>query len=114
MIALLGVVLFVGPSALEELSIINLAQLAVLGAKVSYAFAGVWARLMLRGQLRLVNALSMLTGSSILMLPLVFFVDGVPMLILPLDIWVALGSSRSHQLHLPIGLTLQLSHARGL
>ena len=93
---------------------IKLVQLSVLGAKVSYAFARVWARLMFRGQLPLVNALGMSTGSSILMLLLVFFVDGVPMLILPWDIWIALGSFRCYRVQLPMGITLPLSHARGL
>ena len=76
--ALFGVAVIVGPSALFEFSLVDLAQLAVLGATVSYAFAGVWGRLALSGQPALVNALGMLMGSSILMVPIVISADGVP------------------------------------
>ncbi len=78
LIALLGVILIIGPSALVELSIIDLAQLAVWGATVLYTFGGVRARLTLGGQSPLVNALGMLTGSNILMIPPVIFVDSIP------------------------------------
>ena len=41
LIALLGIILIVNPSALAELSIINPVHLAVLGTTISYAFVGV-------------------------------------------------------------------------
>ena len=87
--ALFGVAVIVGPSALFEFSLVDLAQLAVLGATVSYAFAGVWARLALSGQPALVNALGMLVGSSILMVPIVISADGVPELNFPGETWAA-------------------------
>ena len=87
--ALFGVAVIVGPSALFEFSLIDLAQLAVLGATVSYAFAGVWGRLALSGQPALVNALGMLMGSSILMVPIVISADGVPKLNLFGETWAA-------------------------
>ncbi len=87
--ALFGVAVIVGPSALFEFSLVDLAQLAVLGATVSYAFAGVWARLALSGQPALVNALGMLMGSSILMVPIVISADGVPELNFPGETWAA-------------------------
>jgi drug/metabolite transporter (DMT)-like permease len=87
--ALFGVAVIVGPSALFEFSLIDLAQLAVLGATVSYAFAGVWGRLALSGQPALVNALGMLMGSSILMVPIVISADGVPKLNLSGETWAA-------------------------
>ena len=87
--ALFGVAVIVGPSALFEFSLIDLAQLAVLGATVSYAFAGVWVRLALHGQPALVNALGMLVGSSILMVPIVISADGVPELNLFSETWAA-------------------------
>jgi drug/metabolite transporter (DMT)-like permease len=87
--ALFGVAVIVGPSALFEFSLVDLAQLAVLAATVSYAFAGVWARLALSGQPALVNALGMLVGSSILMVPIVISADGVPELNFPGETWAA-------------------------
>ncbi|MFZ8880598.1 MAG: DMT family transporter [Paracoccaceae bacterium] len=87
--ALFGVAVIVGPSALFEFSLVDLAQLAILGATVSYAFAGVWARLALSGQPALVNALGMLAGSSILMVPIVISADGVPELNFPGETWAA-------------------------
>ena len=87
--ALFGVAVIVGPSALFEFSLVDLAQLAVLGATVSYAFAGVWGRLALSGQPALVNALGMLMGSSILMVPIVISADGVPKLNLFGETWAA-------------------------
>jgi len=87
--ALFGVAVIVGPSALFEFSLVDLAQLAVLGATMSYAFAGVWARLTLSGQPALVNALGMLVGSSILMVPIVISADGVPELNFPGETWAA-------------------------
>ncbi len=87
--ALFGVAVIVGPSALFEFSLVDLAQLAVLGATMSYAFAGVWARLALSGQPALVNALGMLVGSSILMVPIVISADGVPELNFPGETWAA-------------------------
>ncbi|MBL6780000.1 MAG: DMT family transporter [Rhodobacteraceae bacterium] len=87
--ALFGVAVIVGPSALFEFSLVDLAQLAVLGATMSYAFAGVWARLALSGQPALVNALGMLVGSSILMVPIVISADGVPELNFSGETWAA-------------------------
>ena len=87
--ALFGVAVIVGPSALFEFSLVDLAQLAVLGATASYAFAGVWGRLALSGQPALVNALGMLMGSSILMVPIVISADGVPKLNLFGETWAA-------------------------
>ena len=87
--ALFGVAVIVGPSALFEFSLVDLAQLAVLGATVSYAFAGVWGRLALSGQPALVNALGMLMGSSILMVPIFISADGVPKLNLSGETWAA-------------------------
>ena len=62
--------LVVGPSALFEFSLVDLTIGRSWGNRV-YAFAGVWARLVLSGQPALVNALGMLMGSSILMMPIV-------------------------------------------
>lgn len=78
LLGLAGVAVVVGPDLLGGLDPKDLGQLAVLGAAVSYAFATVWGKVALKGAAPLVNALGMLTGSFILMLPLALWVDGPP------------------------------------
>ena len=85
-----GVAFIMGPSALTNFNLGNLAQLAILGATLSYAFAGVWGKTVLAGQLPLMNALGMLIGSTVLMIPIVLVFDGLPNLALPLGVWGAL------------------------
>jgi drug/metabolite transporter (DMT)-like permease len=85
-----GVAFIMGPGALAGFDPANLAQLAVLGATLSYAFAGAWGRLALAGQPPLVNALGMLAGSTLLLIPAVLLVEGVPPLALPAVTWGAL------------------------
>ncbi|WP_422029400.1 DMT family transporter [Roseovarius sp.] len=87
---LAGVAAIMGPGALSGLDPANLAQLAILGAALSYAFASVWGRAMLSGTPPEMNALGMLTGSTLLMLPLVLLTDGAPTLALPGAAWAAL------------------------
>jgi len=85
-----GVAVIMGPTAIAEFDPANLAQIAVLGATLSYAFAGVWGRVTLSGQPPLVNAFGMLAGSTVLMLPLVLLTDGVPETALSAPVWFAL------------------------
>ncbi len=85
-----GVAFIMGPSALTEFNPSNLAQLAILGATLSYAFAGVWGKTALAGQPPLMNALGMLIGSTVLMIPIVFVFDGPPSLYLSVGVWGAL------------------------
>jgi len=86
----LGVAVIMGPAALTSLDPRNLAQLAVLAAAFSYALASVWGKLFLGGQPPLMNALGMVTGSTVLMLPLVLYVEGVPRFDLSVEVWGAL------------------------
>ncbi|MDA8860078.1 DMT family transporter [Paracoccaceae bacterium] len=85
-----GVAFIMGPSALTNFNLSTLAQLAILGATLSYAFAGVWGKTALAGQLPLMNALGMLIGSTVLMIPIVLVFDGRPNLALSLGVWGAL------------------------
>ena len=85
-----GVAFIMGPSALTNFNPSNLAQLAVLGATVSYAFAGVWGKTALAGQPPLMNAFGMLIGSTVLMVPIVFVFDGPPDFALSIPVWGAL------------------------
>ena len=85
-----GVAFIMGPSALTDFNPGNLAQLAILGATLSYAFAGVWGKIALAGQTPLMNALGMLLGSTLLMIPIVLVFDGPPNLELSASVWGAL------------------------
>jgi drug/metabolite transporter (DMT)-like permease len=93
-LGLAGVAFIMGPSALRSFNPSNLAQLAILGATLSYAFAGVWGKTTLSGQPPLMNALGMVAGSSLLMIPIVLLTDGVPSFDLTKTVWsVLLGLS---------------------
>jgi drug/metabolite transporter (DMT)-like permease len=87
-----GVVELVGPAALAHLAIASLAQLACLGAGVSYAFAGAYGRrLRARGIDPLASATGQLCASSIVLMPLTVLVDRPWTLPLPsFGMWVAL------------------------
>lgn len=76
-----GVVTAIGPEALASFDPASLAQLAVLFGTLSYAFAAAWGRVHLRGLPPLVAAAGMLTGSTLLLLPITAMTEGLP----PLD-----------------------------
>lgn len=69
-----GVVVMIGPEVLGGLGLQVLAQLAVLGAALSYALAGIYGR-RFRAAPPLVTAAGQLTASSVVMLPIALFVD---------------------------------------
>ncbi|MEM9230635.1 MAG: DMT family transporter [Pseudomonadota bacterium] len=89
-LGLAGVAIIMGPQTLTGFDPASLAQLAILGATLSYAFAGVWGKRMLSGQPPLVNTLGMLLGSVLVMVPLVLIFDGPPSLALSAQVWGAL------------------------
>ena len=89
-LGLAGVAFIMGPDALQDFNLTNLAQLAILGATLSYAFASVWGKTTLASQPPLMNALGMVVCSSALMLPIVWFAHGVPSLAFQLATWGAL------------------------
>lgn len=75
-VAFAGVVVVIGPDALGGVGVGTLAQLAVLGATVSYAFAGVFGRRFRQmGVAPLVAAVGQLTASTALLVPLAVVVD---------------------------------------
>ncbi|VAV88927.1 Permease of the drug/metabolite transporter (DMT) superfamily, partial [hydrothermal vent metagenome] len=75
---LAGVAAIMGPEVLAGFDPRNMAQLAILGAALSYAFASVWGKVMLKGIPPQMNALGMLMGSTVLMIPVVLMLDGPP------------------------------------
>lgn len=71
---LLGVVIMIGPDALQGLGLQVIAQLAVVGATISYAFAGIFGK-RFKGLPPLVTATGQVTATAGMMLPIVLLVD---------------------------------------
>ncbi len=68
--------IMIGPSALEGLGADALAQLAVLGAALSYAFGGVYGRRFRElGVSSLMTAVGQVTASSLILTPITLLVD---------------------------------------
>ncbi|MDJ0993917.1 MAG: DMT family transporter [Dinoroseobacter sp.] len=75
-----GVTTAIGLQNLLNFSITSVAQLAVLAGTLSYAFAGAWARAMLRDVSPSIAATGMLVASTVIMVPVALLVDGRPSL----------------------------------
>ncbi|MBP1871112.1 drug/metabolite transporter (DMT)-like permease [Ensifer adhaerens] len=76
LIGFLGVAVMIGPAALGGLGSNVLAQFAVLGAALSYAFAGVFARRFKRmGVAPIVTATGQVSASSLMLVPIALLVD---------------------------------------
>ena len=90
MIGFLGVSTAIGLQNLASLELRSLAQLAVIGGTISYAFAGCWARAQLPEQSPLIAAAGMLTCSTLVMLPLSWAVEGPLEFDLSLSTWTAI------------------------
>ncbi len=78
LVAFFGVAVAIGLDSLRQFDIRSLAQLAVIGGTVSYAFAAAWARKTMSGLAPQVSAAGMLTGASVIILPIALVIDGVP------------------------------------
>ncbi|WDZ76933.1 DMT family transporter [Ensifer adhaerens] len=91
-VGFLGVAMMIGPAALGGLGSNLLAQIAVLGAALSYALAGVFARRFKRmGVAPIVTATGQVSASSIMLVPLSLLVDHPWTLPVPgLDVWAAI------------------------
>ncbi len=76
MVGIVGVAWMIGTDVLHGLGTNVLAQFAMLGAALSYAFAGVYSRRFARmGLAPMVTATGQLTASGIIMLPIAFIMD---------------------------------------
>ena len=85
-----GVSTAIGLAAFKEFDIRSLGQLAIIGGTISYALAGVWARKML-GHLRpQVAAAGMLTGASLITIPVAYMVEGPMTFVLEPRTWAAI------------------------
>ncbi|MCR8827259.1 DMT family transporter [Pseudosulfitobacter koreensis] len=85
-----GVVTAIGLDNLHSFDLQSLAQLAVLAGAASYALASVWARKHLGGLHPALAAAGMLTGSSLITLPLAWTVEGPITLALAPDTLLAI------------------------
>jgi drug/metabolite transporter (DMT)-like permease len=86
-----GVATAVGPDAVSAFDLRSLGQIAILGAALSYALAGAWARKTLSGLAPVTAAAGMLTASALVMIPAAWAVDGPPDLSLAPRTWAAIG-----------------------
>lgn len=86
-----GVAIAIGLENFKNFDLRSLAQLAVIGGTVAYAVASVWARKNLVGMPPQLAAAGMLTGATVIMLPLVYFVEGLPTFDLEPRTLVAIG-----------------------
>ncbi|MEX0368071.1 MAG: DMT family transporter [Ruegeria sp.] len=85
-----GVATAIGLSNFVSFDLRSIAQLAILGGTVSYALAGAWARFKLSHLPPQVAAAGMLTGSTLIALPLALLIDGAPSLDLQPETWIAI------------------------
>ncbi|TDK47375.1 DMT family transporter [Antarcticimicrobium luteum] len=86
-----GVTLAIGAGQLTAFDPRSMAQLAVLGGTLSYALASSWARSKLGGLAPQVAAAGMLTGSTLVLLPAAWVIDGPVELTLAPATWGAIG-----------------------
>jgi drug/metabolite transporter (DMT)-like permease len=101
-----GVATAIGLENLRDFDIRSLAQLAVIGGTISYALASVWVRRMLSNQPPQVAAAGMVTGSTLIMIPLAWWAEGPLTLDLDRVPYGRFGIMRSWPHRLPICSTI--------
>lgn len=85
-----GVITVIGFQALQTFDLRSLGQIACIGATISYAFAGVWARKHLSGISPVVSSAGMLTGSTLVITPIAIWFEGWPTWSFSGQTWLAL------------------------
>lgn len=86
-----GVVVMMMPTLDQGVSLKSYGQLAVLGAALSYAFAGVWGK-RFKSTPPLVNAAGMLVCATVIMLPALFLLENPFALSPSFASWLAVGA----------------------
>ena len=89
-IGFIGVATAIGLGALVSFDLRSLGQLAVLAGTISYALAGVWAKKTLAGLTPQIAAAGMLTGSSLISIPLAIAIEGPIQFDLQPTTWAAI------------------------
>ncbi|WP_299843146.1 DMT family transporter [uncultured Paracoccus sp.] len=85
-----GVAVMIGLDTLAGLGHAVLPQLAILGAAISYAFAGTFGRRFRRmGVDPITTSAGMVTGSTLILLPVMLAVDGLPGADVPGTVWLS-------------------------
>lgn len=75
-IGIIGTVIIIGPSALKGVTGSMLGQIAVIGAAISYAFAGVYSRRFKKWELSpMIIATGQVTMATLILTPLMLLVD---------------------------------------
>lgn len=85
-----GVIVAIGTDALRAFDVRSAAQLAIVGASVSYGFAAAWGRATLTGLDPRTAALGMLTASAVILGVVAPIVEGPPRLDLGPAVWGAI------------------------
>lgn len=76
LVGFFGVAMMIGPQALSGLGANIIAELAVLGAALSYSFAGIFGRrFKAMGVPPLVTATGQVSASTVMLLPITLFID---------------------------------------
>lgn len=90
-IGFIGVVVMIGLPALEGGNSDFLAQLAIIGAALSYAFAGVYGRRFKTMRINpVLTAAGQVTGSTLLLIPIALVIDGpVDVAAISFNVWAA-------------------------
>jgi len=90
-IGFFGVIVLMGPSSLEQMGTDTLAQLAILGAAISYGFATSFGRrFKTMGISPFQTSVGQVTASTIMLLPLVFLLERPDQLANPSsEVWLA-------------------------
>lgn len=86
----IGVATAIGLNHLAAFDLRSVAQLAVIGGTMSYALAGVWARKTIGHLKPQVAAAGMVTGASLISIPMAWVVEGPISLDLSLNTWLAI------------------------
>ena len=86
-----GVATAIGLDRFAQFDLRTTAQLAFLGAALSYAFAASWARAKLGVMAPQIAAAGMLTGATVILLPAALIIDGPISLDLMPATWTAIG-----------------------
>lgn len=85
-----GVAVMIGLDTLAGLGHAVLPQLAILGAAISYAFAGTYGRRFRRmGVDPITTSAGMVSGSTLILLPVMLAVDGLPGAEVPGTVWLS-------------------------
>jgi drug/metabolite transporter (DMT)-like permease len=82
LLGIIGVMIIIGPDALKEFGSNVLAQLAVVGAAFSYAFAGIFGK-RFKNLSPYITATGQLTCSTLIMIPITLLVDKPWMMNMP-------------------------------